>query len=135
MAWALPGASELVPGAAIPMLARAAVAAGVDGLFLECHSDPRNAKSDAATMLGVLSGHDPRDSTSVPEPVPDYVAALDGNADGTAGDAFVTEFSENVAASVTSSTVTVQSSESRLPSASVAVTSRQSRRLSSRVPT
>ena len=34
-----------------PLLARAAVAAGVDGLFLECHPDPRNAKSDAATML------------------------------------------------------------------------------------
>ena len=36
-----------------PLLARAAVAAGVDGLFLECHPDPRNAKSDAATMLGL----------------------------------------------------------------------------------
>lgn len=36
-----------------PMLARAAVAAGVNGLFLECHPDPRNAKSDAATMLGL----------------------------------------------------------------------------------
>src|SRR3954470_9562225 len=36
-----------------PMLARAAVAAGVDGLFLECHPDPRHAKSDAATMLGL----------------------------------------------------------------------------------
>jgi 2-dehydro-3-deoxyphosphooctonate aldolase (KDO 8-P synthase) len=34
-----------------PLLARAAVAAGVDGLFLECHPDPPNAKSDAATML------------------------------------------------------------------------------------
>ena len=34
-----------------PLLARAAVAAGVDGLFLECHPDPQNAKSDAATML------------------------------------------------------------------------------------
>ena len=34
-----------------PLLARAAVAAGVDGLFLECHPEPRNAKSDAATML------------------------------------------------------------------------------------
>lgn len=33
------------------LLARAAVAAGVDGLFLECHPDPKNAKSDAATML------------------------------------------------------------------------------------
>jgi 2-dehydro-3-deoxyphosphooctonate aldolase (KDO 8-P synthase) len=36
-----------------PMLARAAVAAGVDGLFLECHPRPREAKSDAATMLGL----------------------------------------------------------------------------------
>jgi 2-dehydro-3-deoxyphosphooctonate aldolase (KDO 8-P synthase) len=36
-----------------PLLARAAVAAGVDGLFLECHPDPRNAKSDATTMLGL----------------------------------------------------------------------------------
>jgi 2-dehydro-3-deoxyphosphooctonate aldolase (KDO 8-P synthase) len=36
-----------------PMLARAAVAAGVDGLFLECHPDPKNAKSDAATMLNL----------------------------------------------------------------------------------
>jgi 2-dehydro-3-deoxyphosphooctonate aldolase (KDO 8-P synthase) len=34
-----------------PMLARASIAAGVDGLFLECHPDPKNAKSDAATML------------------------------------------------------------------------------------
>jgi 2-dehydro-3-deoxyphosphooctonate aldolase (KDO 8-P synthase) len=34
-----------------PMLARAAVAAGVDGLFLECHPDPASAKSDAAAML------------------------------------------------------------------------------------
>lgn len=31
---------------------------------------------DAATLLGVIAGHDPRDSTSVPEPVPDYPAAL-----------------------------------------------------------
>ncbi len=34
-----------------PLLARAAVAAGVDGLFLECHPDPKSAKSDAATVL------------------------------------------------------------------------------------
>jgi aspartyl-tRNA(Asn)/glutamyl-tRNA(Gln) amidotransferase subunit A len=37
---------------------------------------------DAATLLGVMSGIDPRDSTSVPQPVPDYVAALDGNIKG-----------------------------------------------------
>ena len=34
-----------------PLLARAAVAVGVDGLFLECHPDPASAKSDAASML------------------------------------------------------------------------------------
>ncbi|MCH2160411.1 MAG: 3-deoxy-8-phosphooctulonate synthase [Phycisphaerales bacterium] len=34
-----------------PMLARAAVAAGVDALFLECHPDPANARSDASTVL------------------------------------------------------------------------------------
>lgn len=31
---------------------------------------------DAATMLNVISGHDKRDSTSIPEPVPDYSEAL-----------------------------------------------------------
>lgn len=38
-----------------PMLARAAVAAGVDGLFLECHPEPQNAKSDPATVLNLAS--------------------------------------------------------------------------------
>jgi aspartyl-tRNA(Asn)/glutamyl-tRNA(Gln) amidotransferase subunit A len=38
--------------------------------------------SDSATMLGVLSGVDPRDSTSVPQPVPNYAAALDGKIKG-----------------------------------------------------
>jgi len=37
---------------------------------------------DAATLLGVIAGHDARDSTSVPRPVPDYAAALDGNVQG-----------------------------------------------------
>jgi len=37
---------------------------------------------DAATILSVLSGRDDRDSTSVPEPVPDYTAALDGDLKG-----------------------------------------------------
>jgi 2-dehydro-3-deoxyphosphooctonate aldolase (KDO 8-P synthase) len=35
----------------IPVLARAAVAAGIDGLFLEVHDDPANAKSDGANAL------------------------------------------------------------------------------------
>jgi 2-dehydro-3-deoxyphosphooctonate aldolase (KDO 8-P synthase) len=35
----------------IPVLARAAVAAGVDGIFLEVHDDPVNAKSDGANAL------------------------------------------------------------------------------------
>src|SRR5271165_760056 len=37
---------------------------------------------DAALLLGVISGADPYDSTSVPQPVPDYAAALDGNIQG-----------------------------------------------------
>ncbi len=36
----------------------------------------RTAK-DAAIVMGVIAGHDPRDSTSVDHPVPDYAAALD----------------------------------------------------------
>jgi 2-dehydro-3-deoxyphosphooctonate aldolase (KDO 8-P synthase) len=35
----------------IPLLARAAVAAGVDGVFLEVHDNPKAAKSDAANAL------------------------------------------------------------------------------------
>lgn len=35
----------------IPVLARAAVAAGVDGLFLEVHENPAEAKSDGANAL------------------------------------------------------------------------------------
>jgi 2-dehydro-3-deoxyphosphooctonate aldolase (KDO 8-P synthase) len=35
----------------IPLLARAAVAAGIDGLFLEVHDDPANAMSDGANAL------------------------------------------------------------------------------------
>jgi 2-dehydro-3-deoxyphosphooctonate aldolase (KDO 8-P synthase) len=35
----------------IPVLARAAVAAGVDGVFLEVHDNPKEAKSDGANAL------------------------------------------------------------------------------------
>ncbi len=38
--------------------------------------------ADAADLLAVIAGHDPRDSTSLPEPVPDYAAALDGDVSG-----------------------------------------------------
>jgi aspartyl-tRNA(Asn)/glutamyl-tRNA(Gln) amidotransferase subunit A len=38
--------------------------------------------SDTATLLGVMSGHDLRDSTSVPHPVPDYAGALAGGVKG-----------------------------------------------------
>lgn len=37
---------------------------------------------DAATMLEAISGKDPRDSTSVPHPVPHYAAALTGEIRG-----------------------------------------------------
>ena len=37
--------------ALIGTMARAGIAAGVDGLFMETHFDPANAKSDGANML------------------------------------------------------------------------------------
>ncbi|HVZ83154.1 MAG TPA: Asp-tRNA(Asn)/Glu-tRNA(Gln) amidotransferase subunit GatA [Terracidiphilus sp.] len=37
---------------------------------------------DAATMLGVIAGHDPQDATSSPAPVPDYAAESDKSAEG-----------------------------------------------------
>ncbi len=37
---------------------------------------------DAALMLQVIAGHDPKDSTSVDRPVPDYAAALTGDVRG-----------------------------------------------------
>ncbi len=35
----------------IPMLARAAAAAGIDALFMECHEEPERAPSDGASMM------------------------------------------------------------------------------------
>jgi aspartyl-tRNA(Asn)/glutamyl-tRNA(Gln) amidotransferase subunit A len=38
--------------------------------------------SDAARLLGVLAGHDPRDSTSLDAPVPEYAAAVEARLEG-----------------------------------------------------
>lgn len=50
----LPGAVGTASGGRperAPLLARAAVAAGVGAIFLECHPEPKTAPSDASTML------------------------------------------------------------------------------------
>ena len=47
----------------VPVLARAAVAVGVDGLFMESHQDPDNAPSDGPNMLPI-------------DAMPDVLAAL-----------------------------------------------------------
>jgi 2-dehydro-3-deoxyphosphooctonate aldolase (KDO 8-P synthase) len=36
-----------------PVLARAAIAAGANGLFLEVHTDPDKARSDATTIMPI----------------------------------------------------------------------------------
>ncbi|GFE59841.1 Asp-tRNA(Asn)/Glu-tRNA(Gln) amidotransferase subunit GatA [Geobacter sp. AOG2] len=38
--------------------------------------------TDCAIMLGAIAGHDPKDSTSINTPVPDYTAALTGDVKG-----------------------------------------------------
>jgi len=35
----------------VPGLIRAAVAQGIDGVFMECHQDPDNAPSDGPNMI------------------------------------------------------------------------------------
>jgi aspartyl-tRNA(Asn)/glutamyl-tRNA(Gln) amidotransferase subunit A len=40
---------------------------------------------DAAQLLGVIAGHDPRDSTSVKLPAPDYVASLEAQGEDLSG--------------------------------------------------
>jgi 2-dehydro-3-deoxyphosphooctonate aldolase (KDO 8-P synthase) len=50
----LPSASNGTSGGQpefIPLLSRAAVAAGVDGIFMEVHDNPKEAKSDGANAL------------------------------------------------------------------------------------
>ncbi len=50
-----PGTGEQTGGRPerAPLLARAAVAAGVHAIFFECHPEPRSALSDASTMLAL----------------------------------------------------------------------------------
>jgi 2-dehydro-3-deoxyphosphooctonate aldolase (KDO 8-P synthase) len=49
----MPGTGKVTGGdrRMVPVLARAAVAAGCDGVFLEVHPDPDHAKSDAANQI------------------------------------------------------------------------------------
>ncbi|MEQ8844050.1 MAG: 3-deoxy-8-phosphooctulonate synthase [Phycisphaerales bacterium] len=49
----LPGVSRTTGGRRerIPLLARAAVAAGVHAVFMECHPEPEQSRSDAGTVL------------------------------------------------------------------------------------
>ncbi len=50
----LPGAAGAASGGQrefVPVLARAAVAAGVDGIFMEVHDDPDNAPCDGPNMI------------------------------------------------------------------------------------
>ena len=39
----------------LPVLGRAGVAAGVDGIFIETHPDPENARCDAASQLSIYA--------------------------------------------------------------------------------
>ncbi|MBI4343556.1 MAG: Asp-tRNA(Asn)/Glu-tRNA(Gln) amidotransferase subunit GatA, partial [Candidatus Omnitrophica bacterium] len=41
-----------------------------------------NDVTDCALLLSIMAGHDPRDSTSAPVPVPDYVSGLGGSLKG-----------------------------------------------------
>jgi aspartyl-tRNA(Asn)/glutamyl-tRNA(Gln) amidotransferase subunit A len=49
---------------------------------LDCGGPLTRSVRDAALVLGSLAGYDPRDATCVDRPVPDYVAALDGEVRG-----------------------------------------------------
>lgn len=52
------------------------------GSSLDCVGTFTRTVEDAALLLGAVAGHDPRDSTSLPDPVPDYRAALAGDLTG-----------------------------------------------------
>lgn len=52
------------------------------GSSLDCAGPLAHTVEDAARMLQVIAGHDPLDSTSMPAPVPNYLAALTGDIKG-----------------------------------------------------
>jgi len=52
------------------------------GSSLDCAGPLTRTVEDAARLLGVMAGHDPKDATSMPVDVPDYVAALTGDVKG-----------------------------------------------------
>ena len=52
------------------------------GSSLDCPGPMARSVADLARLLQVIAGHDPRDATSLPEPVPDYLAALGGDVRG-----------------------------------------------------
>jgi aspartyl-tRNA(Asn)/glutamyl-tRNA(Gln) amidotransferase subunit A len=73
---------------------------------------------DAATMLGVLAGHDPRDATSLDVAVPDYVAGLGAGVAGLRVGVIAEAFGEGVEPAVASS---VRSAIDRLAEMGAAV--------------
>jgi len=52
------------------------------GSSLDCPGPVARSVSDAACMLRVIAGPDPRDSTAAVVPVPDYLASLEGSIKG-----------------------------------------------------
>jgi 2-dehydro-3-deoxyphosphooctonate aldolase (KDO 8-P synthase) len=93
----MPSAANGVSGGQpefIPLLARAAVAAGIDGIFLEVHDHPARAKSDGANALRLdllrplletllaLHAHSPARTTApAAEPDPSFGKAADAPTD------------------------------------------------------
>lgn len=52
------------------------------GSSLDCAGPMTRTVEDAARLLQVMAGHDPLDATSMPDDVPDYLAALTGDIRG-----------------------------------------------------